>query len=63
MCDQITPDEMPKTLLQAVRYFADLDVCDRYMRSIKWPDGKIVADACAGDDGPNTYEWDTGIAP
>lgn len=22
-----------------------------------------VADACDGEDGPETYEWDTGIAP
>ena len=24
---------------------------------------KFVADACAGEDGPDTYEWDVGIAP
>ncbi len=24
---------------------------------------QIVKDACAGDDGPNTYTWDCGIAP
>ena len=24
---------------------------------------KLVARACAGDDGPSTYDWDTGIAP
>jgi len=24
---------------------------------------KLVADACNGEDGPETYEWDTGIAP
>lgn len=24
---------------------------------------ELVADACNGEDGPNTYEWDTGIAP
>lgn len=23
----------------------------------------LVAEACAGDDGPNTYAWDEGIAP
>lgn len=23
----------------------------------------VVADACAGDDGPQTYGWDVGIAP
>lgn len=24
---------------------------------------KLVADACAGSDGPNTYSWEVGIAP
>lgn len=24
---------------------------------------KLVADACAGEDGPETYSWDIGIAP
>ena len=24
---------------------------------------KIVKDACNGEDGPNTYEWDCGITP
>lgn len=23
----------------------------------------IVAEACDGEDGPETYEWDVGIAP
>ena len=33
-------DDLPKTLLDAVRYFSDLTVCNDYMRRIKWPDGK-----------------------
>lgn len=24
---------------------------------------EIVRNACDGEDGPNTYEWDVGIAP
>lgn len=24
---------------------------------------ELVADACAGEDGPSTYSWNTGIAP
>ncbi len=24
---------------------------------------QFVANACSGEDGPDTYEWDTGIAP
>ena len=38
--------EQPETLLAAVRYFADLDICDAYMRRIKWPAGGPVCPAC-----------------
>ncbi|EOF5934054.1 hypothetical protein ACK1D7_004006 [Salmonella enterica] len=24
---------------------------------------QVVASACAGEDGPDTWRWDTGIAP
>lgn len=24
---------------------------------------ETIRDACDGEDGPNTYDWDTGIAP
>lgn len=24
---------------------------------------EIVRNACDGEDGPNTYEWDVGVAP
>jgi len=24
---------------------------------------RIVRDACSGEDGPDTYSWDVGIAP
>jgi hypothetical protein len=36
---------------QVVRILAE----DRYEQ--------IVKDACAGEDGPDTYEWDEGIPP
>lgn len=39
----------PASLIEAVRYFADLRVCNDYMRSIKWPDGKIVCPKCGGE--------------
>lgn len=45
----IAPDEMPRSLMQAVRYFADREVCEKYMRSIKWPDGKITCPACGSE--------------
>jgi transposase-like protein len=40
----------PETLLEAVRFFSDLDVCHNYMLSIKWPDGKIVCPKCGGEN-------------
>lgn len=43
MCDK------PKTLIEAVRFFTDLDRCNEYMMQIKWPDGKIICPACGGD--------------
>lgn len=45
----IDTDDMPRTLMQAVRYFADRERCEQYMRSIKWPDGKIVCPVCGSD--------------
>ena len=39
----------PSTLLEAVRYFSDLDVCHEYMVRIKWSGGKITCPKCGGD--------------
>jgi len=36
----------PKSLLEAVRYFSDLSVCNAYMRRIKWPNGTVVCPKC-----------------
>lgn len=36
----------PKSLQQAIIYFADPDICESYMRKIKWPDGVIICPAC-----------------
>jgi transposase-like protein len=36
----------PQTLMEAVRFFAGLDLCNAYMAKIKWPDGKIVCPKC-----------------
>jgi transposase-like protein len=40
-----TMTDLPQTLIEAVRYFADLAVCNDYMRRIKWPGG-IVCPHC-----------------
>ncbi|HUT88316.1 MAG TPA: IS1595 family transposase [Thermoguttaceae bacterium] len=38
----------PKTLMEAVRYYADPEVCHQLMVKAKWPDGKIVCPECGG---------------
>lgn len=40
----------PKTLIEAVTYFADPQVCHEYMKSIKWPDGEIACPKCGGEN-------------
>src|SRR5262245_21791345 len=35
-------DNNPKTLMQAVKHFADLDVCHTYMTKLKWPSRVII---------------------
>lgn len=41
--------DLPQTLIEAVRYFADEAVCQEYMRRIKWPDGKVTCPHCGGE--------------
>jgi len=41
--------DLPATLMDAVRYFADLNVCDAYMRKIKWPDGVVACPDCGAN--------------
>lgn len=36
----------PKTLLEAVRYFSDLDRCEDYIRALRWPGGKVTCPEC-----------------
>src|SRR6185369_16692111 len=40
----------PRTLIEAVRFFSNIDLCNEYMVGIKWPDGKIVCPKCHGDN-------------
>lgn len=46
----IEPDQLPKTLQQAVLYFADLDRCRDFMRAVKWPDGNPTCPACKSEN-------------
>src|SRR5271165_509443 len=46
--------EYPKTLLQAIKYFSDEQVCIDAVASLRWPDGPECPD-CKGDDKKNPY--------
>lgn len=39
----------PQTLIEAVKHYADLQVCHAYMVKLKWPDGVIRCPQCSGD--------------
>lgn len=41
-----TPSSEPRTLIEAVRYFSDIDRCNERMVQVRWPDGKIVCPHC-----------------
>lgn len=45
----------PENLIEAVRYFADMRVCNDYMRRIKWPNG-LVCHHCGSE---SVYELST----
>lgn len=41
--------ENPQTLVQAVRYFADEERCEAYLRELRYPGGKPVCEQCGSD--------------
>jgi len=41
--------DIPKTLLQAARYFADWDICEEFMRKIKWHGNEPVCPHCGSE--------------
>jgi|SRR6202158_2271343 len=43
-------DKTPKTLLQAVRYFSDPDICLAFMVAVRWPDGQITCPRCGSKE-------------
>jgi transposase-like protein len=44
-----TKPRLPKTLLEAVRYFSDLDVCTEYVARLRWPSGPVCP-RCEGQE-------------
>ncbi len=33
--------ELPQTLIEAIRYFSDIDVCTEFVAMLRWPDGPV----------------------
>ena len=48
--------EPPKTLQEAVLYFADFDNCKAFMSGLRWPDGVVKCPTCGSD---HVYGWQT----
>lgn len=40
---------MPETLIEAIRYFTDIDVCTEFVAQLRWPQGP-VCERCGGMD-------------
>src|SRR4051812_30767433 len=38
--------DVPASLIEAVRYFSDLTLCHHYMRKVKWPGGNAKCPNC-----------------
>ena len=49
-----TPANAPKTLLEAIRYFSDLDVATEHVAKTRWPDGPVCP-ACGTLDPKHYY--------
>ena len=41
--------DTPKTLLEAVKYFAHFEHCRAFMMDLRWPDGKVTCPRCDSD--------------
>jgi transposase-like protein len=37
----MSKDRKPTSLIQAIRYFSDLDVCTEFVANLRWPDGPV----------------------
>src|SRR5579871_6640971 len=46
--------QKPRNLLEAIKYFSDLDVCTEFVAGLRWPDGKQVCAKCGTVDA-HTY--------
>lgn len=42
-------ERQPRTLLEAVKYFADFEHCRAFMMDLRWPDGKVACPSCGSE--------------
>jgi transposase-like protein len=40
----------PTTLIEAIRYFADQDVCFAFVKDLRWPEGDVICPRCEEDN-------------
>src|SRR5665647_944908 len=40
-------NHLPETLIEAIRYFTDIDVCTEFVAAMRWPEGP-VCERCGG---------------
>ena len=40
---------LPETLIEAIRYFSDIDVCTEFVAALRWPDGPVCP-RCEGTE-------------
>jgi transposase-like protein len=43
------PKNLPQTLIEAIRYFSDQDVCVQFVAQLRWPDGPVCP-SCGGTE-------------
>lgn len=48
---------MPKTLVEATRYYADEQVCINTVAALRWPNGKPVCPKCGVEEGYRKHYW------
>jgi transposase-like protein len=49
MLTMMNTNETPKTLLEAVNFFADYENCEKFMVRIRWSDGVVKCPTCGSD--------------
>jgi transposase-like protein len=49
--------EHPKTLIEAIRYFSDEQVCINAVAALRWVDGKPVCPKCGAEENERKHYW------